>query len=309
VTTSPEAPAGPTAREAARASAAGGVAFAAAAYTLWGVFAAYYQLLAEVPAVEVIAHRVIWSVPLVGAVLVIGGHVGSMLFALRSGRVMATLLLTSLLIALNWGVFVWAVLANRLLEVSFGYFLTPLASIGFGIVLLGERLRRDQWVAVALAAAAVISHGIGLGVLPWLPLLLAGTFAFYGYLRKTVNAGAGEGLFIELALLLPLSLGYLAWLGARGDLHFLATPMTPLWLVLTGPVTALPLFLFAAAARRLRLATVGLMQYIAPSIHFVLALTVFGQDPGPGEIAAFTLIWIAIVLYSRDALRGGGRAA
>lgn len=300
--TKPESAADPASGEARERSARRGVALAAAAYTLWGLSAAYYKLLGDVPLPEVLAHRALWSLPLVGVILVIGGAVGSTLFAVRSWRTVGTLALSSVAILASWGAFVWGIGQGRVLEVSFGYYLNPLVVVALGVVLLGERLRPAQTLAVGLAGIGVLVLGIGIGTLPWLPLLLAVSFAIYGYLRKTVAIGAAGGLFVELVLLTPLAAAYVAWSVWQGTTTFAATPLTPLWLVLTGPWTAAPLILFAAAARRLRLSTVGLMQYIAPSIHFLLAVFAFGEEPGIAQIAAFMLTWVALAIYSRDSL-------
>jgi len=286
-----------------------GVAVAAGAYVLWGLSAAYYKLLADVPLLEVMANRALWSLPLVGLVLVIGGDVGTTLFALKDRRTLATLAASSAMIATSWGAFVWGVGTGRLLEVSFGYYLNPLVSVALGVVLLGERLRPMQIAAVGLAGIAVLVMGIAIGTLPWLPLVLAVSFALYGYLRKTVGIGAAGGLMIELVLLMPFAAGYTVWAAWSGNSEFTATPLTPLWLALTAPWTVAPLILFAAAARRLRLSTVGLMQYIAPSIHFVLAVAVFGEKSDPAQIAAFVLTWVALVIYSRDSLVAARRSS
>lgn len=285
------------------AEAARGVVFALGAYGIWGLIVLFYRALAQVPAVELVAHRGIWSVVFVALLVVVRGSWPRLVEVFKSPPLLKKLALTSALVSVNWGVFVWAVANERVVEVSFGYYINPLVSVALGVVLLGETLNRAQRVAIAIAAVAVTIFGLASGVLPWLPLVLAFSFGFYGYFRKSIPVGPAVGLLVEVLILSVPALAYLAWLGAQGQSHWAATPATPLLLILSGPATAIPLILFAAGAQRLRLATVGMLQYVAPSIHLGLAVLMFGEPVSPVQIFTFAMIWVALGVYSLDAIR------
>jgi chloramphenicol-sensitive protein RarD len=282
-----------------------GAALAIGAYGLWGLFPIYFKWVAAVPAIEVLAHRIVWTLAVMAAVVSLraGGwrRVGA---ALRQRRLAATLGLSSLLLALNWGVFVGAVAAGRVLECSLGYFINPLVSVLLGVAVLGERLRRPQWLAVALAASGVAFLVAATGVAPWVGLTLAFSFASYGLLRKVAAVDPFTGLFVEAAVLAPLALAYLVWLTAAGVAVFAEGDLAMDGLLIAaGPITALPLILFAAGARRIRLATLGLLQYIAPTGHFLLAVLAYGETFTVPHLIAFAGIWAALVIYSVDGLR------
>ena len=286
-----------------RAIATRGVAFALGAYGFWGFVVLFYRALGQVPAVELVAHRGVWSVVFVTIVVVARGSWPRLVAVFKSPVLLKKLALTSALVSINWGVFIWAIGEQRVVEVSFGYYINPLVSVALGVVLLGEKLNRAQGAAIAIAAVAVAIFGLTFGVLPWLPLVLAFSFGFYGYLRKSIPVGPAVGLLVEVLVLSIPALAYLAWLGVQGQAHWSATPTTPLLLVLSGPATAIPLILFAAGAQRLRLATLGMLQYVAPSIHLGVAVFVFGEAVSPVQILTFGLIWVALGVYSLDAVR------
>jgi len=291
------------AREETRDLGLAGAGFALAAYTLWGVLPAYWKALPEVAPAEILANRVVWSLLFTLSVLVGLGRFDEVRAVLRHPRHRLVLLATSCLIALNWGIFIWAVSVGRLVEASFGYYLNPLVNVALGVLLLGERMRRPQQLAIGVAALGVLTLGFGSGAAPWLPLSLASSFGLYGLLRKLTPVGSIAGLTIETALLAPLSLGYLAVLGYTGEGHLHASlSRTSVLLVLAGVVTALPLIWFASAAKRLSFSTLGLFQYLSPTLSFLLAVAVY-DEPFTGVHAfAFGCIWAAIALYTGDSI-------
>jgi len=195
---------------------------------------------------------------------------------------------------------------NHVLEVSFGYFINPLVSVAIGMLLLSEKLSRTQALAIAIAVVAIAIQAVGLGSVPWVSLALALTFAFYGYVRKTVDVGSAAGLAIETLVLIPISAAYILYLLTGPAPDFYADPTTTLFLVMTGPMTAVPLVMFAFAARQLRLSTIGMFQYIAPSLQFAVAVFVFGEDLSPARLASFALIWVSLAVFSYGSWRGRG---
>ncbi len=280
-----------------------GVLFAALAYTIWGTTAAFFQLLGHVRAVEVIAHRALWSIPIALVVLLVLGRTGDMARAFRSPRLLAMLAVTATLVSVNWGFYVWAVTSGRGVEASLGYFINPLVNVALGYVLLGERLGGGQKTAVGLAVLAVLILTISAGVFPWISLVLAITFGLYGYFRKTLDIGPAQGFLVEVVLLAAPSLVIAGWLGLRGEGAFLATWQDTVLLIASGLFTAMPLIFFAAAARRLRLATLGLMQYIAPSLIFLTAVLWIGEPMGLWRWISFAIIWLALGIFSLASLR------
>ncbi len=283
--------------------AAVGVACASGAYAMWGLFPVYFKAVAGIPALEVLAHRVVWSVVVVAALLVFQRGWGAVVGALKAPRLVLTLTASASIISLNWGVFIWAVGEGRILECSLGYYINPLVSVMFGVAVLGERLRWIQWLAVALATAGVAFEIVAFGTVPWVALTLAISFALYGLIRKIAPVDPVSGLFIETLLLCPLALAYLAYLATHGGGHFLAAGWrTDALLALAGPVTALPLLLFVAGAQRIRLATIGLLQYIAPTGHFLLAIFAYGERFTPAHVGTFALIWLALAIYTLSVL-------
>lgn len=279
-----------------------GAFFAIAAYGSWGLVPLYWKALGPVPSLELLAHRVVWSLVFVAAAVAILGKLGETREALRSWRVAARLLLTTALISANWGIFIWAVQSGRLLEASLGYYINPLANVALGVVALGERLRRTQVIAVGLALCGVVVMTAAAGVFPWVSLLLAGSFALYGLLRKTAPVDALTGLFIETGMLLPVAGGYVAWLEARGQGALgQGTAGHGAMLAAAGLVTALPLLWFTAAARRLPLSTLGFFQYIAPTCQFLLAVFLYDEPLSAARTTSFALIWAALLLLTVEA--------
>ena len=277
---------------------------AALAYILWGLFPLYIKLVAHVPVLEIVLHRSLWALVFVLALLALRRQFGWLAPVLRQPRTLAIFGLSALLLGGNWLLYVWAVNNGRVLDASLGYFINPLVNVLLGFVVLHERPRPLQWAAVALAAGGVLWLAAGAGHVPWVSLLLAASFGFYGLLRKTAPLGAIEGLALETLLLAPLAAAALLWLGASGQGHFLqGDGRTDVLLLAAGPATAIPLLLFAYGARRVTLATLGLLQYLGPSIQFVLAVFLYHEPLGASRGVGFALIWAALALYSAESLR------
>ena len=277
---------------------------AALAYILWGLFPLYIKLVAHVPVLEIVLHRSLWALVFVLALLALRRQFAWLAPVLRQPRTLAIFGLSALLLGANWLLYVWAVNNGRVLDASLGYFINPLVNVLLGFVVLHERPRPLQWAAVALAAGGVLWLAVGAGHVPWVSLLLAASFGFYGLLRKTAPLGAIEGLALETLLLGPLAAAALLWLGASGQGHFLqGDGRTDVLLLAAGPATAIPLLLFAYGARRVTLATLGLLQYLGPSIQFVLAVFLYHEPLGASRGVGFALIWAALALYSAESLR------
>lgn len=276
-----------------------GFVYALLAYGLWGLLPLFLKAVSHLPALEVVAHRVLWSVPIAGAVLVASGRTADLKAALRSPRTIALASLTAGLITINWGLYVWAIAVERTVETSLGYYINPLMSVVMGAVLLGERLSRAQIAALGLATAAVVLLTVEAGGLPWVSLVLAGSFAIYGFLRKTLPIGPSQGFFLEVLILSVPALAYVVWLQATGVSHFVPSqPADVLLLLACGPATAVPLLLYGFGAKLLKLSTIGIMQYIAPTGIFLIAVFVFGEPFGMVRLAAFALIWVALAIYT-----------
>ncbi|HEV2900513.1 MAG TPA: EamA family transporter RarD [Pseudaminobacter sp.] len=283
----------------ARDSATRGFLFALSAYLLWGFLPFYMKAVAHIPAAEVVAHRIIWSVPIAGALLIWLGRTADIKTALRSPRTLAMGGLTAALITVNWGVYVWAIAADRALETALGYYINPLFSVFLGAVLLGEKLSRAQVAAIALAVAAVALLTWEAGGLPWVSIALALSWGFYAFFKKTLPIGPAQGFFLEILVLSIPAIGYIGWLGASGAGHFGRTGAVDIWLLLgCGLITAVPLILYANGAKLLRLSTIGIMQYIAPTMIFVIAIFIFHEPFSSTRAIAFAMIWAALALYS-----------
>lgn len=279
------------------------------AYLLWGVLPLYFKALAAVGPTEIVAHRILWSLLFLGALAALWRRWGAIRAAVSAGRVLATLVVTALLIAVNWLVYIYAVLSGHVLEGSLGYYLNPLVNVLLGVVLLKERLSRAQIGATLLAAAgvAVLAAGAGSGL--WISLTLAASFGLYGFVRKVAPVDSLEGLTIETAILAPVALGWILWLQRTGAAGFGAHGLgVDLLLVLGGAVTAVPLLMFTAAARRLPYSTLGFLQYIAPSIQFLLAVLAFGEPLTAAHIVCFAAIWTALAVFSFEGWRAAARA-
>ena len=284
-----------------------GFAFAVTAYLLWGFLPLYMKALSHMPAVEVIAHRILWSVPIAGLVLVVLGRTGDLTRALKTPRMVLMAAVTATLISINWGVYVWAIAHDRALDAALGYYINPLFSVALGAAILRERLAAAQWVAVGLAAVAVTILTVSAGVVPWVALVLMTTFGLYGFLRKTLPIGPNQGFLLEVLLLSPPALAWLIWLGPAG--HFATGSWSDTLLLLgTGAVTAVPLMLYANGAKGLRLSTIGILQYIAPTMIFLIAVLVFGEPFGPARAVAFPLIWLALIIYTGSMIRSARTA-
>jgi chloramphenicol-sensitive protein RarD len=274
------------------------------AYLVWGLVPVFFKQIAEVPAGEIIAHRVVWAMLLMTAVIGFGRGFADAWRIARIPAQLARIALASALVIGNWLTFVWGVNNGHILETSLGYFILPLLNVALGVLVLKERLRPLQWLAVLLAATGVASEAARAGGLPWIALVLAGTFAIYGLLRKQLPLDAASGLFLETVCMMPPALAWLGWLALSGQSHFGNGPglLTgrDLMLIATGAVTAFPLLLFAVAARRLPLNMMGFLQYLAPSITFVLAVFVYDEPLGLSRTLGFAAIWCGLAVYSFD---------
>ncbi|MEM9168442.1 MAG: EamA family transporter RarD [Pseudomonadota bacterium] len=280
-----------------------GLIAAVAAYTMWGLFPLFFRLFDGASAFEVLAHRIAWSLPVAALVLSVRKQWRETLTAFMTPAVVGMLAASAAVISFNWLVYVWSVFNDRVMEASLGYYINPLMYVAAGVLFLGERLTRLKAASVALASLGVLILSVGGGVFPWVSLALAVSFTGYGFLRKTVKTGAVPGLFVEIVFLTPFALGYLWWLGATGAAHFPDAGLAQqTFFALAGPVTVLPLTLFALAARRLTLTTLGFIQYIGPTLQFFCGLA-FGEPFTVHHAICFGLIWTALALFSFDAAR------
>jgi chloramphenicol-sensitive protein RarD len=284
-----------------------GFAFAFGAYLLWGFLPIYMKALSHVPPEQVIAHRVIWSLPIAAAVLIWQRRSDDVMTALRNPRLLGMAAITAALISVNWLVYVWAVGNGHALDAALGYYINPLFSVFMGAILLGEKLNKTKWLAVALAFAAVIVLTLQAGKLPIVAVALTLTWGFYAYFKKSLPLGPNQGFTLEVLLLLPFAAGYLAWRGATGQGIFgTGTGFDLAMLMGCGIVTAVPLLLYANGAKLLRLSTIGIMQYIAPTLIFFCAVFLFDEPFGRAQMIAFPMIWAALVIYTVALLREAG---
>lgn len=278
-----------------------GLAAATAAFLVWGLAPAYWRLLIDVPAEELLAHRITWAFVVVAVWLILTGGLRDALRAVADRATLVTLLGSTALIAVNWLVFIWAVNNGHVLDASLGYFINPLVNVILGLAVLGERLSRRQIWSVLLAALGVAVLTTGLGVLPWISLVLACSFGLYGLLRKTARAGALSGLLVETGLLAPIAVAFLVARGVAGHGALgVVGPMQSGLLLCAGPITAVPLALFTFGARRLPLSTVGLLQYVAPTGQFLLAVGAYGERFTAIHAASFACIWTALGIFTWD---------
>lgn len=271
------------------------------AYVMWGVFPLYFRALAQVSPWVIVCHRIVWSAVFLGLIVTLQRDWSQLLPVVRVGRNLRLLAAGGVLIAANWLIFIYAVTTDQLLESSLGYFINPLFSVALGLVFLGERLRRWQWVAVLIAAAAVLKLALHSVRVPWIALSLAATFGCYGLVRKKVDLPSLHALLVETTILVPLALAGLAWLPARSASGE-RSGVTLLLLGLTGVITATPLLCFGVAVRSLKLSTVGFLQYIGPTLQFLIAIWVFREPLEPAKLTSFALIWVAIAVYVADSL-------
>jgi chloramphenicol-sensitive protein RarD len=285
-----------------------GVLYAALAYVAWGLFPIFFKQLSNVNAVEVVMHRMVWSLVFLMGVLAVLRRWAWLGELTRQPKVLGAFALSALLLSANWSVYVWAVQNAHVVDASLGYFILPLVNVAFGFAFLKERPRPVQWLAVAVAAAGVVWLTVQAGRLPWVALVLAATFGVYGLLRKVATLGALEGLTLETLLLAPFAIGLLAWWAWHGRGALVQGDASTLgWLLLAGPLTAIPLLLFAAGARRIPMATLGILQYISPSLQMLLGVWLYGEAFDPARAVGFYLIWLALVVYSLDSLWNGRR--
>lgn len=282
-----------------------GFLFAGGAYFLWGFLPLYMKAVAHIPAYEVVAHRILWSVPLTGLIIAVLGLGGDMAKVLRNPKMLMQSALCAGLITVNWGIYVWAIGNGRALETALGYYINPLFSIFLAYVLLKEKLVPLQWAAIALAAAAVVVITWGAGGLPLVALGLTVTWAFYAFLKKTLPVGGTQGFFVEVLILCIPALAFVIWLEVNGTGHFLATGSFNMgMLAASGLVTAIPLILYANGAKLLKLSTIGIMQYSAPTLIFLTAIFIFNEPFDMVRGVAFLMIAAALVLYSIALFRG-----
>jgi chloramphenicol-sensitive protein RarD len=278
--------------------------YGVAAFGMWGLVPIYFKAVAAVSPLEVVAHRVVWSLPILAGLLIAQRQWPAVRRAVSLRKSLRLLLATTCLIGANWYVFIWAMANDQVLQASLGYFINPLVNVGLGVLLLRERLSRPAKIAVALASVGVGYQALLGGEVPLVALALAFTFAFYGLLRKTVAVGAVAGLTVETALLTPLAVTYLLMLHGSGDLHFASGDLgLDGLLVLAGAVTSIPLLFFTQAARLLPLSTLGFLQYIAPTMHFLLAVAAYGEPFHAHDLFTFTCIWTALAIFTVDRVR------
>lgn len=281
-----------------------GVLLGAAAYLLWGVFPLYFPLLAPAGAFEVLAHRVVWSLVVVALLVQLTRRWSGVRAGFADRTRLLRLAAAACFLAVNWGVYIYGVTNDRVVEASLGYFITPLVSVMLGVVVLRERLRTVQWMAVGVAAVAVLFLAVESRRLPWIALVLGFSFGIYGLLKKTSRVGALEGLTVETAVLAPVAAGYLGVLQVSGRSTLTTNgPSHATLLLLAGVITAVPLLFFGAAASRVSLTTIGLLQYLAPIMQFLLGVLFFGEEMGPTRLLGFGLVWTALVMFTADLLQ------
>ncbi|KAF1040339.1 MAG: Protein RarD [Herbaspirillum frisingense] len=277
--------------------------YAISCFLLWGLFPLYFKLLKEIPSFDIVIHRLFWSFVFLAGVLMWRRQWAWLREAARQPRVLLGFLFSALLLSGNWTLYVWAVNVGRIVDTSLGYFMSPLVSVLLGYLILKERMRPLQWLAVILALGAVLWLTVANGSLPWISLVIAATFGFYGLLRKTAQLGALEGLSLETLVMLPLVLLILGWDTWRGSNSFLGTSTgAQILLALSGPVTAVPLLLFAQAARRIPLSLLGLLQYISPTIQLLTGVLVYDEPFAGNRAIGFSVIWLALAVYSVEGL-------
>ena len=281
-----------------------GAALGAGAYVLWGLFPLYWPLLEPSSPLEVLAHRVLWSLVVVGVLLAATRRVDRVRAAVADRRRLLMLATAAVVVAVNWGTYIYGVSSDQVVETSLGYFVNPIVTVLLGVLVLGERLRPAQWAAMSVAFVAVVVLSVEGGRPPWIALVLAFSFGTYGLLKKTVGVGAVEGLAIETAVLFPVAAVFVAVLGVTGAGTFGSEGSGhALLLALSGVVTAVPLLMFGAAASRIPLSTLGVLQYVAPTIQFLIGITVFDEPLPPVRLLGFVLVWLGLVMFTVDLVR------
>jgi len=287
-----------------------GVAYALGAYLIWGLLPIYLHLLRGIATPEILAHRIVWSLLTMVLLLVGLRRLGWIRAALAQPRTLGRFALTAALISVNWVLYIWSIKTGHTVDASLGYFINPLVNVLLGALVFKERLRTGQLLALAVAALGVLWLTWLAGAPPWIGLALAASFSLYGLLRKTAALGALEGFTVETAVLAPLALGYLAWLGAHDTLGFAsASPTMRVLLVLAGPATTIPLLLFAAGVRRISFSLMGVLQYLAPTLQWLTGIFLFHEAFEPNKAVGFAMIWLALVLFGGESAWFGWRSA
>lgn len=287
-----------------RDSALTGLLAGFVAFLLWGGLVVYWHLLAAVPSTEILAHRMIWSLVAVSPVVYFTGRWPEVRAALASPSIILRIALSALIIGGNWGLYIWAVTQGHVLEASLGYYINPLVNVLLGTLFLNERPSRLQCIAIGIAAFGVLWNVVAVGTFPWIGLSLACSFSLYGFCRKTVRVESVPGLFLETVILFPLAALWLVWLHSQGESHFLSISwQITLLLMGTGLATSIPLLLFAYAARHMQLSTLGLLQYISPTMTFLLGVFLLGEHISPDALVTFACIWIALGIYTVCAIQ------
>jgi chloramphenicol-sensitive protein RarD len=280
-----------------------GLLLGSTAFGLWGLFPLYWPLLEPTRASEILAHRIVWSLLLTGALLFATRRVGALRVMWATPRVRYRMIAAGIVICFNWGTYIWGVNNGHVVDTSLGYYINPLVTVLLGVAVLGEKLRRVQWAALAIAVLAVLVLSVQVGHPPWISLILAFSFGSYGLLKKQVSVGPIEGLAFEGLVAAPVALGYLIWLSFAGQATAWSDgPGHVLLLMLTGIVTALPLLCFAGAANRISLTTLGLLQYLAPTLQLALGVTLFGEPMGTLRWVGFSLVWLALIIFTADSV-------
>ncbi|MFC5728936.1 MULTISPECIES: EamA family transporter RarD [Nocardioides] len=275
-----------------------------AAYVIWGAFPLYWPLLEPSRAVEILAHRVVWSLVVTVALVVLLRRTTALRAVLRDRRKVLLLTAAAITISVNWGTYIYGVNSDRVVETSLGYFINPLVTVLMGVIILREQLRPAQWVALGIGFVAVLVLSLDYGRPPVIALVLAFSFGTYGLAKKSAGVGAIESLTFETAVLVPIAASYLVWLGMAGQAHFADQGLGHVALLLaSGVVTAIPLLCFGAAATRVSMTTLGLLQYLAPILQFALGVTLLGEHMPPGRWVGFGLVWLALVVFTAEALR------
>ncbi|WP_293575380.1 EamA family transporter RarD [Phaeobacter sp.] len=285
-----------------------GLVFAISAYLMWGFLPLYMKAMEHMPAAEIVAHRVIWSVPVAGILLLLLRRTRDLKEALTSPKVLGMACITATLISVNWGIYIWSIATGHALDAALGYYINPLFSIMLGAVLLGERLTVAQLVAIALAGLAVLILALDAGQLPWAAIGLTLTWGFYAFFKKSLPIGPNQGFMLEVLLLTPPALVYLMYATTTGEAHFGGTTTDTVLLLGCGLITAIPLIVYANGAKLLRLSTIGILQYIAPTMIFLAAVFLFDEEFGRARMIAFPMIWLALIIYSTSLLRQMRRA-
>jgi chloramphenicol-sensitive protein RarD len=275
-----------------------------AAYSIWGLFPLYWPLLEPAGAVEILAHRIVWSLVTMGVLVLVAGRTATFRRVVADRRVALLLALAAVLITVNWATYIWGVNNGHVVETALGYFINPLVTVLLGVLVLGERLRPWQWTAMGIAGLAVVALTIDYGRLPWVALILAFSFGSYGLCKKQAGAPAVESITFETMVIGPLALAYVVWLSAHGHSNFTSHgPGHTTLFVTTGIVTAVPLICFGGAAIRVPMVTLGLLQYLTPILQFLLGIVYFHEDMPAGRWVGFGLVWVALVIFTVDSLR------